>query len=144
MSKLPSVLKLDPARVESRKRLAQMHVADRFKAMFGLFFTPPNDTMKTSFVPFSENNPTHQDPYGGYGVSQHQGSDDCWGSFYEAQDHERTEADEAAEKARQMCNNLTQEERDALFEEGMRIVNGTTPSNLPASQPKSCQQDPDK
>lgn len=41
MSNKSSTLKLDPARVESRKRLAQMHPADRFKAMFGLPFTPP-------------------------------------------------------------------------------------------------------
>lgn len=36
MSDKPSSLKLDPARVESRKRLEQMHPADRFRAMFGL------------------------------------------------------------------------------------------------------------
>lgn len=33
--KLLSILKLDPERVESRKRLAQIPVADRFGLMFG-------------------------------------------------------------------------------------------------------------
>ena len=44
MSDKPSTLKLDPARVESRKRLEQMHPADRFKAMFGLPFNLPTDS----------------------------------------------------------------------------------------------------
>lgn len=39
-----SILKLDPARVESRKRLENMHPADRFKAMFGQPFTPPTNS----------------------------------------------------------------------------------------------------
>lgn len=42
---LPSRIKLDPARIESCKRLEQTHPADRFKAMFGLTFNPPPPPM---------------------------------------------------------------------------------------------------
>lgn len=33
----------DPERLASRKRVAAMHPADRFKAMLGLPFTPPTN-----------------------------------------------------------------------------------------------------
>jgi len=58
VSKLPSILKLDPARIESRKRLEQMHPADRFKVMFGLPFTPPTP----SNLPASQPKSCPQDP----------------------------------------------------------------------------------
>jgi len=53
-----STLKLDPARVESRKRLEQMHPADRFKAMFGLPVTPPTPAN----LPASQPTSCPQDP----------------------------------------------------------------------------------
>ncbi len=55
---LPSRIKLDPTRIESRKRLEQMHPADRFKAMLGLPFTPPT----ASNLPASPPTSCPQDP----------------------------------------------------------------------------------
>lgn len=120
-----STLKLDPARIESRKRLEQMHPADRFKAMFGLTSGPIQAHERTEADEAAE-----------------QSRKRCDNSALEdllrepvGEPPEETNGTRIARENRTLCNNLTKEERAELLEVAMQTIHGTTPVNLPASQP---------
>lgn len=140
MSKLPSILKLDLARVESRKRLAKMHKADRFKAMFGLTTGPIQDQERTEADEAAEqsrqrcNNLTDEERAAllDEGLSMVD------------EPPEETNGTRIARENRAACNDLTKEERAELLEVAMQTIHESTPSNPPASPPKSCPQDPGK
>lgn len=140
MNNKPSVLKLDPARVESRKRLAQMHPADRFKAMFGLTSGPIQDHERTEADELAEQSRQRCNNL----TDEKRAALLKEGLLMISEPPEETNGTRIARENRTACNDLTKDERAELLEVAMQTIHGTTPANLPASPPKSCPQDPDK
>lgn len=131
ISDKPSRIKLDPARIESRKRLEQMHPADRFKAMFGLTSGLIQGHERTEADELAE-----QSRHRCNNLTDEERAELLKeGLLMISEPLEETNGTRIARENRTACNDLTKEDRAELLDVAMQTIRGTTPSNLPASQP---------